>query len=178
MYLQLEISKNTTNFVGILKATGEKRRIRIRNPVIRIRGSVSKSCGSGTLVETLIYWSFCIQKNTHLTNLNIKWNHWKLQRILLLYVVYGNLLFLKITSKIALSFFYIMLCWSIFRTGGGGVWMVPDGLITMAGCDECVCTWKCSPYPTPPPPPLTDPSQLQKIQSSSNPFYILRKNAL
>jgi hypothetical protein len=48
---QKKLRKNLF-FVGILKATKEKSRIRIRNPVVRVGGSGSvPRHGSGTLVK-------------------------------------------------------------------------------------------------------------------------------
>jgi hypothetical protein len=54
MYLLKVISKNTFIFVGILKVTDEKSRI--RKSVVRIRGSgfVPKCHGSGTLCSSPI----------------------------------------------------------------------------------------------------------------------------
>jgi hypothetical protein len=54
-------------FVGILTVTEEKSRIRIRNPVVRIRGSGSKPHGSGTLISgfelKLLLSINCFDKN-------------------------------------------------------------------------------------------------------------------
>ncbi len=71
LYLKADVLKNTLTkkikekklLVGILKATEEKRKIRIRNPVygIRIRGSgsVSKPYESGTLQGTFLLFDRC-----------------------------------------------------------------------------------------------------------------------
>jgi hypothetical protein len=56
--------KKTIFFVGFLRATEEKSRIRIRNPVVRVSGSGSgpgpaaKRYGSGTLERIIDYVVF------------------------------------------------------------------------------------------------------------------------
>jgi hypothetical protein len=74
------VSNKQKIFVGILKATEEKSRIQIRNPVVRIRGSgsVSKRLGSKTPIPGYRTpqgeCDSALRKEYHMVFLNFSWN--------------------------------------------------------------------------------------------------------